>query len=92
MHVLGRDVLEKAIKRHADLKRPLAAWLRIAGQSQWNSFADVRRTWSSADFVTPYTIFNVKGNRYRLITEINYLAGTLSVRHVLTHAEYNKGF
>jgi mRNA interferase HigB len=53
--------------------------------------ADVRRTFSSADAVSKWTVFNIKGNQYRLIAEINYLSGRLYVRHVLTHSEYDRG-
>jgi mRNA interferase HigB len=41
--------------------------------------------------VGKFTVFNIKGNAYRLITEINYHTGTIFLRHVLTHAEYSKG-
>jgi mRNA interferase HigB len=51
----------------------------------------VRKTFSSADAVGKWTVFNVKGNRYRLITEINYAFGRIHIRHVLTHAEYDRG-
>jgi len=45
----------------------------------------------SADGVGKYTVFNIKGNAYRLIVEINYRSRRLFLRHVLTHAEYDKG-
>jgi len=53
--------------------------------------ADVRRLFPSADAVGRFTVFNIKGTSYRLIAEINYQFGRLYVRHVLTHAEYDKG-
>ena len=51
---------------------------------------DVRRMFPSADAVGEFTVFNIKGNSYRLITEINYRTGRVFLRHVLTHAEYAK--
>jgi mRNA interferase HigB len=52
---------------------------------------EVRLTFPTADAVGRFTIFNIKGNAYRLITEINYRTGRIFLRHVLTHAEYDKG-
>ncbi len=52
---------------------------------------DVRRTFSSADAVGKWAVFNIKGNRYRLIVEINYTFRRIYIRHVLTHAEYDRG-
>jgi mRNA interferase HigB len=45
----------------------------------------------TADAAGRFTVFNIKGNAYRLITEINYQTGRVFLRHVLTHAEYSKG-
>ncbi len=52
---------------------------------------EVRLTFPTADAVGRFTIFNIKGNAYRLITEINYRTERIFLRHVLTHAEYDKG-
>jgi len=52
---------------------------------------EVRLTFPTADAVGRFTIFNIKGNAYRLITEINYRTGRIFLRHLLTHAEYEKG-
>jgi mRNA interferase HigB len=91
MHVVSRKKLKEAAARHADLEGPLDAWLRIAKRASWKSLADVRMTFSRADAAGKWTVFNVKGNQYRLITEINYAGGRIYIRHVLTHAEYDRG-
>ena len=91
MHVISRKKLKEAAARHGDLEGPLDAWFRIAKRARWRSMADVRGTFSSADAVEKWTVFNLKGNQYRLIVEINYLFGRIYVRHVLTHAEYDRG-
>jgi mRNA interferase HigB len=91
MHVISRKKLKEAIMRRGDLEVPLNAWFRIAKKADWKNLADVRKTFSSADAVGNRTVFNVKGNRYRLITEINYAFGRIYIRHVLTHAEYDRG-
>ena len=91
MHVISRKKLKTAAAWHGDLEGPLDAWFRIAKRALWKSLADVRKTFSSADAVGKWTIFNIKGNQYRLIAEINYTFGRIYVRHVLTHAEYDRG-
>ncbi len=91
MHVISRKKLKEAATQHNDLQGPLDAWFRIAKKATWRSLEDVRRTFSSADAVEKWTVFNIKGNQYRLITEINYAGGRIYVRHVLSHAEYDRG-
>lgn len=91
MHVISRKKLKEAAARRGDLEVPLDAWFRIAKKAEWKNLADVRKTFSSADAVGRWTVFNVKGNRYRLIAEINYAFGRIYIRHVLTHAEYDRG-
>ena len=91
MHVISRKKLKEAATRHADLEAPLDAWFRIGKKATWRDLSDVRKTFSSADAVGKWTVFNIKGNQYRLIAEINYLYGRLYIRHVLTHSEYSRG-
>ncbi len=91
MHVISRKKLQEAAARHGDLEGPLDAWFRIAKKALWRSLTDVRKTFSSADSVGQWTVFNIKGNQYRLITEINYAFQRIYIRHVLTHGEYDRG-
>lgn len=91
MHVISRKRLKVAASLHADLEGPLDAWFRIAKRASWKNLADVRKTFSSADAVGKWTVFNIKGNQYRLIVEINYTFGRIYIRHVLAHAEYDRG-
>jgi len=92
MHVISRKKLKEAATRHGDLEGPLDAWFRIAKRAWWKNLIDVRRkTFSNADDVGKWTVFNIKGNQYRLIVEMNYRSGRIYIRHVLTHAEYDRG-
>ena len=91
MHVISRRKLKEAATRHGDLEGPLDAWFRIAKKALWRNLAEVRKTFSSADCVGKWTVFNIKGNQYRLIAEINYTFGRIYTRHVLIHAEYSRG-
>jgi mRNA interferase HigB len=91
MHVISRMKLHEASAQHAELEGPLDAWFRICKKATWKSLADVRMTLASADTVGKCTVFNIKGNQYRLITEINYRFGRIYIRHILTHSEYDRG-
>ena len=91
MHVISRKRLLEAAKTHAGLGAPLDAWYRIAKKAEWKNLVEVRLAIPSADGVWKFTVFNIKGNAYRLITEINYRTGRIFVRDVLTHAEYDRG-
>ena len=91
MHVISRKKLKQAATAHRDLEGPLDAWFRIAKKALWRNLADVRMTFSSADAVGKWTVFNIKGNHYRLITEANYVSGRIYIRPVLTHTEYDRG-
>jgi len=90
VHVISRKRLLEAAKRHSDLSAPLDVWYRVAKKAEWNSLDEVRRTFPSADAVGKYTVFNIKGNSYRLIVEINYRSRRVFIRQVLSHAEYEK--
>ncbi len=64
---------------------------RIAKAARWQNLIDVQRTYATAKAVGDLTVFNVKGNTYRLIARIRYDLQILYVRTVLTHAQYDKG-
>lgn len=76
MLVFGEDVLHKAAKKHADLRAPLAAWLKVAESSAWKSLDEIRKTYPSADAASQKYVFNLKGNNYRLIAAINFEVGS----------------
>jgi len=90
MHVISRKKLKEAALRHRDLEAALDAWFRVAKRADWRGLMDVRQTFSTADGVERWTVFNIKGNKYRLITEINYRFHRIYIRQVLTHAEYDQ--
>lgn len=90
MHVISRKKLKEAASRYPELEPALDAWFRIAKRAAWQDLTEVRRTFASADAVEKWTVFNMKGNKYRLIAEINYKFRRIYVRHVLTHAEYDR--
>jgi mRNA interferase HigB len=91
MHIISRKSLRLFSAIHTDAEAPLDTWYRATKIAQWRNLAELKLIFPSADLVGRYTVFNIKGNRYRLIAEINYRSGTVFVRHILTHADYDKG-
>jgi len=96
MILIGQDVLTKAGRRNKPLRTWLTTWAATVANVEWYGIDDVRRTYSSADGVqlasiTVVTVFNVKGNEYRLLTWIDYKAGVVEALEVMTHPEYDKG-
>ena len=91
MRVIHRKRLLEAGVTQGDLTDPLDLWYRAAKRASWRSLQDVRTAYPSADSFERFTVFNIKGNAFRLIAEINYRTGRLYIRHVLTHAEYDRG-
>ncbi len=91
MRIIGRKVIEDFKRHHADSRTSLDNWYRVVASREWTNFAEMRQVFPSADRVGSYLIFNIGGNKYRLIANANYQAKTLLVRAVLTHQEYDRG-
>ena len=95
MHVISRPAIQDAINCHPEAAGWLSQWWRLTARSRWESLRDVRQIYPNADQVGNCLVFNVRGNRYRLIVGVKYAdesqRGTVWVKHFLTHADYNKG-
>jgi mRNA interferase HigB len=91
MHVIAKPALVAFWTRHPDAERPLTAWHALMRANDFTSFARLKATFGSVDHVDGLTVFDIGGNKYRLIVVIHYNRGKVYIRHVLTHAEYDKG-
>ena len=91
MRIIAKKTLLGFGKVHANCKAPLERWYQAAAAAQWRNLNDVRKTFPNADVVGNKTVFNIKGNTYRLITVIKYETNTIFISEFLTHAEYDKG-
>lgn len=90
MHIIIRKRLLEFSKKHPDSEEPIDRWYRIVKQSNYKSFAEMRKTFPSADQVKRLIVFNIGGNKYRLIAYIVFPAKRVYIRHILTHADYDK--
>lgn len=93
MHVIKRKTLVEFFQRIGcqDAKGPLEAWYYETKQAQWGSPADVKAQYGSASILKDNrVVFNIAGNKYRLVVRINYDSKTVFVRFIGTHREYEK--
>jgi len=91
MHVISKSALVTFWKKHPDAENPLQAWYKTMERETFADFNDLRATFASADYVDGLTVFNIGGNKYRLIASIHYNRKKVYIQAVLTHAEYDRG-
>ena len=91
MNIHNRGTILKFWKRHGDSKRSLELWYNDVRSKNWAKPNDVIADYGSADIIgNDRIVFNIKGNKYRLVASINYQKGWLFIKFIGTHAEYNK--
>ena len=90
MHIITRTRLVDFWEKHPDAKTSLLLWYKIVTTAKWQNFVEVREVFASADQVKNLTVFNIGGNKYRLIAFIDYKYQKTFIRDVLTHAEYDR--
>lgn len=91
MHVVAVKRLREFWESHADSQAALRAWYREAKAASWNSFAEIKKCHRSADCLPGNrVVFDIKGNRYRMVVRIHYNSGRMFVRFIGTHAEYDR--
>jgi mRNA interferase HigB len=93
--VISLKRLREFWQRHPDAEVPLRAWYRAVSGAEWTSLQDARAIFPHADGLRTdagetLTVFNIGGNKYRLIARIRYDYGLVNVSVLLTHAEYDK--
>jgi len=91
MHVITRKRLNVFAERYPETKNALARWYTTIKQKDFESFVELRKVFPSADQVGKLTVFNIGGNKVRLIAAIHYNRKKVYIRAVLTHTEYDKG-
>lgn len=91
MRVISKAAIVAFSRRHPEALPSLTNWCGIVRRANWRSFAELRRDFGSADIVDRRTVFNIKGNAFRLIARVNYRTQRVFVLGILTHAAYDKG-
>lgn len=91
MRIIKRGALVAFWSRHSDAQPSLESWYRVVRRASWKTPAEMRAVYSNADLVGRRTVFNIAGNKYRLIARVNYETQRVFVLFILTHAEYEQG-
>jgi mRNA interferase HigB len=91
MRIIRRGALEQFRQQHPDAKASLESWYAVLRRANWRTPAELKRVYRNADLVGRRTVFNITGNKYRLISRVNYQTQRVFVLYILTHAEYDKG-
>lgn len=90
MRIIARKTVKDFWERHPDSAAPLKAWFQTAQEAEWKSPQEVKKQYANASILRDgRVVFNIAGNKYRLVAWINYAYGVLYIRFVGTHAEYD---
>lgn len=90
MHLISIRNLRADAAKYPDVAEQIESWYKVVKSASWQNLSQVRQSYPSADVVSNFTVFNFKGNTYRLIVSIDYEIQTVYYKYFLTHAEYNK--
>ena len=91
MHVISRKALSNFWEKHPDSESSLSRWYKAISKHDFRNSNDLRATFPTADKVGDLIVFNIGGNKYRLITSFHFNRGKVFIRYVLPHQEYDKG-
>jgi mRNA interferase HigB len=91
MKIIGLSTLKDFSDEHVDCRKWISNWVADVKQSNWRNGHDIRERYATASFLRHnIVIFNVRGNRYRLVTTIAFINGVVSVKWIGTHDEYDR--
>jgi mRNA interferase HigB len=91
MRIIKRGALVQFWEQHPDARASLESWYGVVRKANWKTPAELKHVYRNADLVGRRTVFNIAGNKYRLIARVNYQSQRVFVLYLLTHAEYDKG-
>jgi mRNA interferase HigB len=92
MKVYGEAAITKFARKHAASRKPLQRFLEVARAAEWPHFPAVKRTFQATDYApsTGTLVFNIGGNKYRLVARVDFEEQVLFIDSVMTHEEYNR--
>ena len=91
MHIITWSRIKAFYVRHPGAEAPLRAWFKVISAGHFGTHAELKRAFGSVDKVAEWQVFDIGGNKYRLIAYIRFDWHRCYIKHMLTHAEYDKG-
>lgn len=91
MRIISNKALVQFSEDHPSASLPLQTWRKLLEKSSPNNFAELRAIFPSVDRVGSVYVFNIKGNDYRLVCGISFQSKQCYIKHVMTHADYDRG-
>lgn len=90
MRVIARPVLREFWEKYTDAEQPLKAWLAEAESAAWRTPRDIKDLYGNASVVGDNRIvFNIAGNKYRLVVHFHYEYGIARIKFIGTHPDYD---
>jgi len=90
MRVISRKKLRQFWENHPEARQSLQAWHADIKHANWKKPSDIKSVYQTASFISNNrVVFNIKGNKYRIVVVIEYLFGIVFIRYIGTHQEYN---
>ena len=89
MRVISKAAITRFATLHPDSEKPLLIWYKLVRQHDFSSYAELKTVFAAADVVDNFTIFDIGGNKYRIMARVIYKLQTVFIRNVFTHDEYN---
>lgn len=89
MHVISIKMLREFWQKHPTAEKALRDWHTVVENTEFRDFNHVREFFNTADYVVPYTIFDIAGNNFRLVVIVRYRFNKVYVHKVMTHREYD---
>lgn len=91
MRIISINKLKECWDRHPETRIPLSEWYVKVGKARWKSFSDMKKDYSSVDYVgNQRYVFNIKGNSYRIVVAVKFTPQLVYIRFVGTHNEYDR--
>jgi mRNA interferase HigB len=91
VRIVSRKRIREFGSRFAKAIDPLNRWANVVEASRWAHPGERKAAFAAADFVKDLTVFNIGGNKFRLIAFVHYGLGIVYIKHILTHEEYEQG-
>jgi len=90
VRLIGQDIIDRFRRKYPHSRKSLNAWISIVRETNFAHHEDLKKTFNAVDYVAPHTIFDISGNKYRLVARVDYGLRTVLVKSVMTHSEYER--